>query len=88
MPNQHRRGGRPWRRLRAFVLTRDHHRCQLAYPDRCTTRATQVDHVLRVVDRPDLELDPTNLRAVCIPCHQHRTATDAPPPDPPPSRAW
>jgi len=86
------RAGRPWRRIRQHVLNRDHHTCMLRYPQQCTTRATQVDHIVSFADRPDLELDPTNLRAVCGPCHEHRTALQAggedQPPHVPPSRHW
>lgn len=93
MPNTTtRQGGRPWRRIRAFVLTRDRGLCQLRYPEICTTRATQVDHILQVLTRPDLELDPANLRAVCTPCHEHRTGLQAGgtdrPPHVAPSRVW
>ena len=87
-----RKGGRPWRRIRAYVLTRDNGQCQLRYVDICTTRADQVDHIVQVLHRPELEYDPTNLRAVCTPCHTHRTglqaAGDDQPPHVPPSREW
>lgn len=92
LPNSERKGGRPWQRIRLFVLARDKRLCQLRYPEYCTTRATQVDHIKSVLDRPDLEYDPTNLRAVCTPCHKHRTALQAAdndrPPHTPPSRTW
>lgn len=92
MPNTQRKGGRPWQRVRSYVLNRDSFACQLRYPDTCTTRADQVDHIVSVHDRPDLELDPTNLRAVCTPCHKHRTGLQASgndrPPHVQPSRAW
>lgn len=87
MPNDKRRGGRPWRRVRAYVLIRDRHLCQLRYPNICTTRALEVDHIETVHDNPARELDPTNLRAACVPCHKHRTATDEAPTTPA-SREW
>lgn len=34
-----------------------------------TTVATVVDHTVPVKERPDLAFDPTNLKAVCAPCH-------------------
>ena len=87
-----RKAGRPWRRIRAFVLARDRYLCQLRYPGICTTRATQVDHIRQVLHAPELEYDPTNLRAVCRPCHEHRTGLQASgndrPPHVPPSRSW
>lgn len=93
MPNTStRKGGRAWRRARAYVLARDLHACQLRYPEHCTHRATQVDHVLKVETHPHLEYDVTNLRAVCTPCHTHRTGLQAAgndrPPHVPPSRSW
>jgi 5-methylcytosine-specific restriction protein A len=92
MPNSQRKGGRPWQRIRAFVLTRDHGLCQLRYPGLCTKHATEVDHVIQVHHNPTLEYDPTNLRAVCTPCHKHRTALQAAGNDRPPhieaSRTW
>lgn len=92
MPNSQRKGGRPWQRVRAFVLTRDRMLCQLRYPEHCTTTASEVDHVVSVHHDPTRELDPTNLRAVCTPCHKHRTALQASgndrPPHIQPSRSW
>ena len=86
------RAGRPWRRIRGFVLARDKWLCQLRYPGICTTRATEVDHIEQYPHRPELELDPNNLRSVCTPCHKHRTALQASgndrPPHVPPSRQW
>lgn len=92
MPNSQRKGGRPWQRVRAFVLTRDRMLCQLRYPEHCTKTATQVDHIKPVVTHPELELDPNNLRSVCDPCHTHRTGLQASGNDRPayvaPSRTW
>lgn len=73
-----------WRRVRALVLERDRHRCQLRLPG-CTTIATQVHHT-----RPR-ELagdDPRWLQAVCQPCNGKAgdpTRTD---PQPTPRHRW
>ena len=56
-----------WPIIRRDVLERDQHTCQLHGP-RCTTRATEVDHV---GDRHDHGR--ANLRAACHPCHAERT---------------
>jgi len=63
-----RRSGRPWRRMRAFVLLRDHHRCHW-----CGGHADVVDHVVpRALGGSDF--DPRNLVASCTPCNQRRAA--------------
>lgn len=35
-----------------------------------------VDHIVSVRERPDLRLDRSNLRLLCEPCHNARTARD------------
>lgn len=73
--------GRPWRRTVAYVLQRDGYRCQLAYPGtwtgvhgqqlQCLGTATTADHITpRSQNGSD---DPSNLRASCQPCNQHRS---------------
>jgi 5-methylcytosine-specific restriction enzyme A len=58
-----------WPDIRAAVLDRDGHVCQIRGP-RCTGRANQVDHA---GDRDDHRLHA--LRAACRTCHAQRTAT-------------
>jgi 5-methylcytosine-specific restriction protein A len=58
--------GRPWRRLQAQILQRDHYLCQMRGP-RCTTHATTVDHILPK-SRGGTD-HPNNLRAACAPCN-------------------
>jgi len=36
--------------------------------------AEEVDHILTIADRPDLRLDPNNLRSLCHQCHAKVTA--------------
>lgn len=55
-------------RIRAIVLQRDGHRCQLRLPG-CTTIATTVDHIR---DRTTAGDGPDNLRAACAPCNMAR----------------
>lgn len=45
----------------------------------CGAKATHVDHIKSVRERPDLRLDPNNLRSMCGPCHSRRTARDQSP---------
>jgi 5-methylcytosine-specific restriction endonuclease McrA len=62
-----------WRAVRGYVLGRDHHRCQIQGP-RCTTVATEVDHI-RELDGGGAPFDPANLRAACKPCNSSRGAS-------------
>jgi 5-methylcytosine-specific restriction endonuclease McrA len=75
------RGGstRSWRKVRAGVLLRDGHACQLAIDGTCTGRATTVHHVLGKA----MGDDPAHLVASCAPCNlkvgDPRGAADPPP---------
>lgn len=56
-----------WQKTKAAVLRRDRHKCR-----DCGGRATTVDHVWpRAWGGSD---HPSNLEAVCEPCHDKRTA--------------
>lgn len=55
-----------WEQLRAYVLRRDRHRCY-----RCGAPASDVDHVVRGDDHR-----PSNLRAICTPCHRVKSALE------------
>ena len=62
-----------WQRFRRFVLSR-HPLCADCRERSLIIAATEVHHIEKVRDRPDLRLDPTNVRALCKPCHSARTA--------------
>lgn len=64
-----------WRQLVPVILERDHHRCQIQYPGRCTGTATVVDKIIPASHRPDLALNQTNLRAACRACNDHKART-------------
>lgn len=64
-----------WRKLRAAVLERDGHRCQIRYPDLCEGDAPTVDHI--VSDADGGSDDETNLQAACWPCHRRKTGIEA-----------
>lgn len=53
------------------ILRRDRLKCQLAYEDVCTGRATQVDHIKHGDDHRD-----SNLQAVCGPCHGRKSGRE------------
>lgn len=58
-----------WRTIRAYVLARDHHTCQIG-SEGCTGAATHVDHIVpRELGGGDEE---TNLRAACERCNLGR----------------
>lgn len=66
-------GSRAWRKLRAEILERDGHQCQLGLPG-CTVEATEVDHIVGVaamgVDRNSPAAhNPANLQASCHRCN-------------------
>jgi 5-methylcytosine-specific restriction enzyme A len=54
------------RKLRANPLCELNVICEGMFPE---NRATQVDHKIRISERPDLRLEWTNLQSVCTPCH-------------------
>ncbi len=69
-----RRGyDRQWRNLRAWFLKTTPY-CQDCDDRDIATLATEVHHKVKIADRPDLRLDPRNLRSLCKTCHSRRTA--------------
>lgn len=61
-----------WQRFRLRYL-RAHPRCV-----ECGTTATDIDHMDGTGRTGSRAYDPTNLRAMCHPCHSERTARDQP----------
>lgn len=68
-----RKGGRAWRTVRARVLARDRHVCQLRIAGVCTGRATTADHVIPVVRWPEGEYVESNLVAACAKCNRRKS---------------
>ena len=60
---------RAWRAIRPAILARDGYLCQIRGP-RCTTRATEVDHIVPIV-AGGAKFDASNLRAACKGCNSH-----------------
>lgn len=58
---------KPWRALRARTLANN----QVCA---CGGRTSRVDHIQTRRQAPSRELDPTNLIAMCEPCHNAKTA--------------
>jgi 5-methylcytosine-specific restriction protein A len=64
---------RNWQKLRLVILNRDPF-CLFCQRENKLTASTQVDHIKPISERPDLRLDPANLRGLCESCHSRRTA--------------
>lgn len=65
--------GRPWMRLRAQALERDHGLCQACLPDSITL-ATEVDHIIPLHRGGKDEL--RNLQSLCRECHRAKSAAE------------
>jgi 5-methylcytosine-specific restriction endonuclease McrA len=61
-----------WRAIRLIVLSRDIY-CIECLKKGIYTVATEVDHKIDIVDRPDLCMDINNLQSYCKPCHSQKT---------------
>ncbi|MCX2816489.1 MULTISPECIES: HNH endonuclease [Pseudomonas] len=66
------RGGRPWRRIRDRILLRDQYTCRACG---LVTKDLEVDHIINVAEGGSD--DDSNLQALCVPCHQEKTAAEA-----------
>lgn len=64
------RSTRAWRALRDRVV-REEPTCTLRLPG-CTHATTTADHIVPVIDRPDLAMVRTNLRGSCTACNLAR----------------
>lgn len=59
-----------WRRLRRIALIRDNRECQNCKEDGlCTRNALEVHHLEEVRLRPEKALELSNLKTLCIKCH-------------------
>jgi 5-methylcytosine-specific restriction protein A len=61
-----------WQKFRRWFLAH-HPLCADCQENGLIVRARDVHHVLKLADRPDLRLDPSNCRGLCTPCHSART---------------
>lgn len=61
-----------WKALRQKILARDGWQCTWTHHgDRCTRRATDVDHIT-----PGDDHTPSNLRALCSPHHRAKSSSE------------
>ncbi len=56
-------------KLRPQILQRDRYRCRLCGRRGGAAKFLTMHHILPIWARPELALDPTNIAAVCRPCH-------------------
>ena len=62
-----------WKQFRASVLRKRGNICAMCG---CWTDAPHLDHIIPRAQRPDLELDESNVRVLCSSCHSRRTLGD------------
>lgn len=78
---------RRWQVLRHAIMERDGWKCCC-----CGTRGRlEIDHIRSVRLAPDRAYDPTNLQALCGPCHTRKTRIECGHPAPsrsPEQQAW
>jgi 5-methylcytosine-specific restriction protein A len=76
---QSRGYGAAWDKIRVRILRRDCGMCQPCKAAGRVTLATQVDHIISKAKAATLgwsqaQIDaPTNLQAICVPCHKLKT---------------
>lgn len=78
---------RRWQVMRMAILERDGYRCK-----DCGRRGRlEVDHIKPVRTHPALSYEPSNLQALCSPCHTRKTRIECGHPAPiqsPERNAW
>ncbi len=74
--SRHERGyGTAWDRLRLLILRRDDYLCQTCASVGRVAAATQVDH--KIPKARGGSDSPSNLAAICAPCHRDKTARES-----------
>ena len=69
-----------WKKLRAIARERDNNECQgcreegrvFTAADATTRKKLEVDHVIEIKDDPSLCLTLSNLRTLCLDCHNKK----------------
>jgi 5-methylcytosine-specific restriction protein A len=61
-----------WRALRSLKI-QDNPLCEECERNGKLTPGHAVDHIIPVIDRPDLALDYDNLQTLCTSCHSRKT---------------
>lgn len=63
-----------WAKTRRAVIARDNGLCRQCLARGITKAGTDVDHITKAVDRPDLFHSLDNLQLLCHECHSEKTA--------------
>jgi len=81
--SRHERGyGAAWVKLRTRIMERDHGLCQVCSKAGRVTIAYAVDHIVSKANAARLKWtpaqmdDPSNLQAICKPCHDSKTEAE------------
>ena len=72
-PSPSRVYDRAWQRLRLSTIA-DQPLCRFCLDEGVMTPTDEIDHIVPVAQRPDLRLDPSNLRGLCKSHHSRHTA--------------
>lgn len=64
-----------WQKLRKLKLRTDP-LCESCKPQGRVSLALEVDHKIRISERPDLRLDWDNLQSLCETCHDAKSAAE------------
>ena len=64
-----------WQKLRVRKLRADY-LCASCESQGRARLACEVDHVIRITERPDLRLTWDNLQSLCRPCHATKSASE------------
>jgi len=65
-----------WKKVRRLALVRDNHCCVKCREEGKVVRASHVDHIQELQDSWELRAEITNLQALCVPCHNKKTADE------------
>ena len=61
-----------WRGIREYVLANEP-LCRKCFKEGYLVAAKVVDHIIDIVDKPELALEMSNLQPMCVKCHNRKT---------------
>lgn len=66
--------GHDWRKFREMMLANGEAICRDCQAEGLVTPSVELHHKIKIRDRPDLRLEPTNVMGLCLRHHQIRSA--------------